>query len=165
MQKQQLSALLFVTFVLTSTFSNCKSSLKSTAEKPPGNISQTKKISRCDQTIVFHSDKLMGGEREISANIDITVSPSTKLITIAGEVPSMQQKISFETVIEIIDCNFNTDLTRGYSIYKGYTKQSDGSSTPASFKIEAKDGKLSICDPDKNGELVFWVSKWTVATQ
>lgn len=163
MQRQRLLLLLVVSFILASGLSNCKSTSKSTVEKHTGTSSKTNKTGNCEQTIIYHVDKVTGGDHESPANIDITVNPSAKLITLAGEIPSTEQKFNFETVVETIDCNLNTDLTQGYSIYKGYIKQEDGSTTQTSLMIEARDGRITMHGAESNGEMVIWVSSWKVS--
>src|SRR5690349_15890553 len=77
--------------------------------------------SKCDQTIRYYADKLktVNGEQETNSNTEIVINPSTKLISLTSEIPN-HEKVNFETVIESFDCNFNSDMTEGQAIYKGY---------------------------------------------
>jgi hypothetical protein len=75
-----------------------------------------------------------------------------------------ESRTQFETVIETMDCQLNADLTQGYAVYTGYTKQADGTTTPTTIKVESKDGKITLTDPNKNGEFFFIVSKWSVVS-
>jgi len=158
-----LQATLFATLF---SFGACKSTKISQIQ-----VSNSKQVvettSKCDQTIKYYSDKLtMANGGEVNANIEIVINPSTKVISITSE-PQNQEKVNFETVIESFDCNFNSDLTDGQSIYKGYIKQKDGATTNAIIKVEAKDGSLTIsnADPEKEGEFIFIVTKWEVMNE
>lgn len=159
-----LLAALFVTLV---SLGACKSSKIHKGQvldsKQDGNTT-----SICDQAIRYYANKLKmtNGGQEVDVNTELLISPSTKLISLTSTPPN-QEKVSFDTVIESFDCNFNPALTDGQSIYKGYIKQNDGTTTKAIIKVEAKDGSITISnfDPEKEGEYVIIVSKWEVVRE
>lgn len=130
-------------------------------------IKAPKTIDLCNQTIKYYADNIKsvsaGEELEVSANTEITINPSAKIISILSEPPN-QDKVSFNTVIENFDCNLNADLTDGQTIYTGYIVQTDGSSTKAIIKVEAKDGVLTISssNPESVTKTLIVVSKWEI---
>ena len=73
----------------------------------------------------------------------VVINPAAKLINLTRESPD-PEKVRFDTEIEAVDCNLNTDLTEGRSIYKGDIKQQDGTKTYSILRVEAKDGGLII---------------------
>ncbi|MBV4357518.1 hypothetical protein [Pinibacter aurantiacus] len=163
MPQRRLFSLIIVSFTIISTLSVCKPSSK--VESKPQKVSNSQPVTndRCSQTITYHADKLSEQGNEVAADVDLVINPTTKIISLHAEIPSAQQKVNFDTVIESIDCNLNSDLTEGYSIYKGYIVQQDGTSTKATLKVEAKDGKIKIFDPAQINEHAINVSKWTAA--
>jgi hypothetical protein len=168
---KQNNTLLQAAFVASLIFwGACKSTKIS-----DGNVSNSKQVvkttSKCDQTIKYYVDKvkMANDGQETIANIEIVINPSVKLISITSESPN-EERVSFDTEVESIDCNFNSDMTEGQSIYKGYIKQENGTTTKAIIKLEAKDGGLTIsnADPDKvgkEGEYIMLISKWEVMSQ
>lgn len=125
-------------------------------------------VSMCGQTIKYYSEliKMTNGQPDVNANTEIIINPSAKLITLTSEPPN-QDKVSFDTVIEHLDCNLNTGITEGLAVYYGYIKQKDGGTTKAIIKVEAKDGSLTISngDPEKNAEFLMVVSKWEIVKE
>ena len=166
---KQNTTLLQATLLATLIFwGACKSTKISN-----GQVSNSKQVvattSKCDQTMRYYADKLKkvkGGEQEINANTVIVINPSTKLISLTSEPPN-QEKVNFETVIESFDCSFNTDMTAGQALYKGYIKQKDGTTTIAIIKLEAKDGGLTLsnADPENEGALIMIITKWEVVRE
>ncbi|THU40480.1 hypothetical protein FAM09_11505 [Niastella caeni] len=142
-------------------FSACKSTKVAQAQ----NGNQSKAISSCDQTIKYYSEKIrmVNSGQEKSFNTEITINPSDKLINISSEPPE-QEKVSFNVVIEGIDCHLNSDLTAGQVTYNGYINQQDGSTTQITLMVEAKDGSLTITDPNSkdDGNFLMIVSKWEI---
>jgi major membrane immunogen (membrane-anchored lipoprotein) len=131
------------------------------------NLAQTPvAVNVCDQTIKYYSEKVRSGKtgEEVAAQSEITINPVAKTITIASYVPSESERKSFVTVIESSDCNLNSDITSGQSVYRGYIKQLDGSTTKSYVNIEAKDGgiTLSNADPDRRNDFAIIISKWEV---
>jgi hypothetical protein len=163
-----LLAALLVTFV---SFGACKSTKISTKINK-GQVSNSEQVVRttsiCDQAIRYYSDKfkMTNDGQEVNVITEIIINPSTKLISLTSAPPN-QEKVSFDTVIENFDCNFNSTLTGGQSIYTGYIKQKDGTTTKAVIKVEAKDGGITISssDPEKHGEFIIIVSKWEVVRE
>lgn len=122
----------------------------------------------CSQTIKYYSDKIKisFGAQEVSVKSEIVINPSQKTITVTSEPPN-QQRVSFITIIESIDCELGADLTNGYSIYTGYIQQLDGTTSKEVIKLEAKDGSLTIsnADPDKEGGLTICISNWEIINE
>jgi hypothetical protein len=162
MLQRQLFSLTLVSFTIITTLAVCKPSSKLDRTKQTTNSERKDNNDRCNQTITYHSDKLRAKNNEADADLNIVINPTTKIITLRADIPSTQEKATFDTVIESIDCNLNADLTEGYSIYKGYIKQLDGISSKATLKVEAKDGKLTITDPTQVN-IAINISKWSVA--
>jgi len=127
-------------------------------------------IDICNQTIKYYADNIKlvsaGKEEAVSANTEITINPSAKIISIMSEPPN-QDKVSFNTVIENFDCTLNADLTDGQTIYTGYIVQTDGSSTKAIIKVEAKDGVVTISngDTERATKMLIVVSKWEIVKE
>ncbi len=126
-------------------------------------------VNMCDQTIKYYSEKVKvkkTGE-EIAAQSEFIINPIAKTISINSYVPSESERKSFTTIIESTDCSLNSNLTSGHSIYRGYIKQLDGSTTSAYIDIEAKDGGITMsnADPNKQGEFSIIVSRWEVVKQ
>jgi hypothetical protein len=109
---------------------------------------------------------MTNGEPDVKVVTEIIINPSARVISLTSEPPE-QGKVSFETVIESIDCKLNSDLTEGQAIYNGYIKQKDGSSTKAILKVEAKDGNLTIAngDPEHHAPFLIVVSKWEIVKE
>jgi hypothetical protein len=136
---------------------------------PQGEISNNKELvetsDKCEQKVKYYIDKIKGVRdgQEVSANTELVIDPAAKLITLTSEPPN-QGKVSFDIQIESFDCNLNTNLTDGQSTYKGYIKQTDGTTTSSNLKIEAKDGELTITGGDQAQpeKMVMRVTKWEV---
>jgi len=118
----------------------------------------------CNKTIKYTTNKLLGpnGE-EITASTEITINPTTKIITLESAPPD-QEKVLFETQIESIDCSFSKNLLSGKAYYKGYILQQDGNKSPAEIVLEAKDGKVSLTsyDEEKRIGLRAIFNKWEI---
>jgi len=127
-------------------------------------------ISMCDQTIKYYSAllRMTNGQPDVNVKTEVIINPSAKLITLTSEPPN-QDKVSFDTVIEHLECNLNAGLTEGQAVYNGYIKQEDGNTTKAIIKVEAKDGSLTIsnADPEKANDAQFLivVSKWEIVKE
>ena len=148
---------------LLIAFIACKSAKNSQATKP-----QTETVNRCNQVIKYYSDKvkMLKDGSIINMNTEITISPSSKVISIEGTPPD-QEKVKFDTEIETYDCSFNSDLTNGEAVYRGYITRSNGNKDKVFIKIEYKDGGLisSSADPDKPGDFIMFINKWEVVNQ
>lgn len=163
--RQKTTLLQVVLSVCLFAFSACKSvkesQIQATNQKP-----SSETISTCDQTIKYFSDKIIAEGQEVGAKTEIVINSSAKQISLTSEPPS-QERVNFDTVIESIDCNLNSDLTEGKAIYKGYIKQIDGTTTNAIIKLEAKDGNLTISNGDyeRKSDFIIVVSKWEVVKE
>ena len=133
-------------------------------------LSSNKKLrpelaGKCEQTVRYYIEKLreVNSGQEVNANTQIVINPSAKLISLTSEPPG-QEKVNFDTNIESSECNLSGDLTEGYSTYRGYIKQTDGTTTSTILKIEAKGEGLTITgsSPGQSGVLVMVVSRWEV---
>jgi hypothetical protein len=146
-------------------FSACKSA-KITREQTA--TQKKTEISTCDQVIKYYSEliRMTNGEPDVKVLTEIIVNPSARVISLTTEPPE-RGKVSFDTVIESIDCNLNADLTEGQAIYSGYIKQEDGRTTKAMLKVEAKDGSLTIsnADAEKEASILIVVSKWEIVKE
>jgi hypothetical protein len=109
---------------------------------------------------------MTNGEPDVKILTEIIINPSTRVISLTTEPPE-RGKVSFDTVIESIDCNLNAEITEGQAIYSGYIKQEDGRTTKAIIKVEAKDGSLTIsnADPEEEATIFFVVSKWEIVKE
>lgn len=118
----------------------------------------------CSKTIKYTTNKLLGpnGE-EITAPTEITINPTTKVITLESAPPD-QEKVLFETQIESIECSFSKKLLSGKAYYKGYILQEDGNKSPAEIVLEAKDGIVSLTsyDEEKRIGLRAIFNKWEI---
>lgn len=118
----------------------------------------------CSKTIKYTTNKLLGpnGE-EITAPTEITINPTTKVITLESAPPD-QEKVLFETQIESIECSFSKKLLSGKAYYKGYILQEDGNKSPAEIVLEAKDGTVSLTsyDEEKRIGLRAIFNKWEI---
>jgi hypothetical protein len=118
----------------------------------------------CGKTIKYTTNKLIGpnGE-EISALTEVTINPTTKIITLESTPPD-QEKVLFETQIESITCSFSKKLTSGKAYYKGYIVQQDGNKSPVEIVLEAKDGVVSLTsyDEEKKIGLRATFDKWEI---
>jgi len=118
----------------------------------------------CGKTIKYTASKLLGpnGE-EITAPTEITINPTTKIITLESAPPD-QEKVLFETQIESIECSFSKKLTSGKAYYKGYILQQDGNKSPTELVLEAKDGVVSLTsyDEEKRVGLRTIFNKWEI---
>jgi len=129
MEKNTISLLaaLFVTLVF---FCACKST-KIYKEQVSNSEQVVRATSICDQAIRYYANKLkmVNGGQEVNADTEILINPSNKLISLTSTPPN-QEKVSFDTVIGSFDCNFNSALTDGQAIYKGYIKQNSAQFFP-----------------------------------
>lgn len=118
----------------------------------------------CSKTIKYTTNKLLGpnGE-EITAPTEITINPTTKVITLESAPPD-QEKVLFETQIESMECSFSKKLLSGKAYYKGYILQEDGNKSPAEIVLEAKDGTVSLTsyDEEKRIGLRAIFNKWEI---
>ena len=133
-------------------------------------LSNNKKLmpelaGKCEQTVRYYIEKLreINSGQEVNANTQIVINPSAKLISLTSEPPG-QDKVNFDTNIESVECNLSGDLTEGQSTYRGYIKQTDGTTTSTIFKLEAKSEGLTITgnSPGQSAVLVMLVSRWEV---
>ena len=118
----------------------------------------------CGKTIKYSTNKLLGPNGEgINAPTEVTINPTTKIITLESTPPD-QEKVLFETQIETIECSFNKNLTSGKAYYKGYILQQDGNKSPTELVLEAKDGVVSLTsyDEEKRVGLRTIFNKWEI---
>lgn len=145
----------------------CKST-KTSAGQTVQSAAATEAPNVCDQTIRYYANKLKAPNngQEITANTEILINPSAKLISVLAEPPG-QSRVEFSTVIESADCNLNSGLTEGQVTYTGYTKRVDGSTTNETIKLEAKDGSITISSLDKENKpkMIVVVSKWELVKE
>jgi hypothetical protein len=161
--QQRITLFQLVLCISVLFFSACKST-KITRETATQNQPE---IGTCDQVIKYYSEliRMTNGEPDVKVITEVIINPSSKVISLTSEPPE-QGKVSFETIIESIDCKLNSDLTEGKAIYNGYIKQKDGNSTKATLKIEAKDGYLTISNGDPQHEtFIIVVSKWEIVKE
>jgi hypothetical protein len=140
----------------------CKST--KTPQTQPANKTE---ISKCDQPIKYYSEKIRSTNgQETSFNTEITINPLTKLINLVSEPPN-QDKVTFNIVIENMDCNFNANHTGGQALYHGYINQKDGTTTKITIKLEANDGQLTISqgNPEKEADYIMIVSRWEIVKE
>ena len=102
----------------------------------------------------------------INMTTEFIINPAAKTISLESSPPN-QDRVSFNTEIETYDCSFNSDLTNGEALYKGYITRSNGNKDRVFLKMEFKDGSFitSSGDPDKPGEFIMFINKWEVITQ
>jgi hypothetical protein len=118
----------------------------------------------CGQTIRFYSDKIteMNGSQEFSANSEIVINPSIKIISVSTAYNG--EKEEFEMEVESNECDLNNNLTAGKAIYNGNVKK-DGTETKGAIKVEATDGAIVITgyDPERDGRgVIFQITKWEI---
>lgn len=162
MLKIERTPLLFVVLAFLIMSSSCRST--KITHKQAADQSQMGAKDICNQIIKYHSEKaIMKSGEELNFITEIIIDPSKKLINLTSTPPN-QEKVSFDTVIESFECNMNADLTMGQAIYTGYINQTDGQTTKAVIKVEAKDGNLSILngEPEKESDFTLVVSKWEI---
>lgn len=161
--QRKLFPLTLLSFISISTLSVCKPSSKVDNKQQTTIPKRSDKTERCNQTITYHADKLSAQEHEADADVNIVINPTTKVLTLNADIPSAQQKITFDVVIETIDCHLNADLTEGYSIYRGYYVKQNDNSEKAELKLEAKDGKLKLYNGVQTNDDAIEITKWTAA--
>lgn len=148
-------------FIVLSSFFLLASSFDSD-ETPVNKNNPESEI--CSKIIKYTANKLLGpnGE-EITAPTEITINPTTKVITLVSTPPD-QEKVLFETQIESIECSFSKKLLSGKAYYKGYILQQDGNKSPAEIVLEAKDGTVSLTsyDEEKRIGLRAIFDKWEI---
>ena len=119
----------------------------------------------CSQKIKYYVSKIKSVENgeEVSANTELIIDPTSKTMTLSSKPPN-QERVKFVIQIESIDCNLNTGMTSGQSTYKGYIKQTDGTTIGSTVKLEAKEDGLTITggDPEQPEKMVMSVTKWEV---
>jgi hypothetical protein len=160
--KQKPHMLLLVLGLALSLHPACKSSKATQAQT--GNQTEA---GKCGQTIKYYCEKVkMPGGEELNFHTEITVNPTSRLISLSSEPPN-NEKVTFTIVIESVDCNFNADHTIGQALYHGYINQKDGTTTKIILKLEADDGILSFskANPEKGEEMVMIVSKWEIVNE
>jgi hypothetical protein len=148
-------------FIVLSSFFLLASSF--VAEETPVNKNNPES-EICSKTIKYTANKLLGpnGE-EITAPTEITINPTTKVITLESAPPD-QEKVLFETQIESIECSFSKKLLSGKAYYKGYILQQDGNKSPTEIVLEAKDGIVSLTSYDEEKRIGLRVifNKWEI---
>jgi len=155
--------LLSVVLAFLITSSSCRST-KVTHKQDAG---QAQKESKdiCNQKIKYYSEKVrVESGQELQFNTEVIIDPSNKQINFTSTPPN-QEKVDFNSVIASFEGNLNADLTMGQAVYTAYITQSDGQTTKAVLKVEAKDGNLSIVngEPGKESDLAaILVSKWEI---
>jgi len=118
----------------------------------------------CSKTIKYSAEKILGPNGEdIAALTEVTINPTTKVITLESAPPD-QEKVLFETQIESIQCAFGKKLNSGKAYYKGYILQQDGNKSPVEIVLEAKDGAVTLTsyDEDKKVGLMVKFNKWVI---
>lgn len=161
--RKKFAGLQVIVSVGLLVFGACKLPRSSQGKVAGGKEIAPERANRCDQKVRYYSEKLRVGESSEEANIlsEIVIDPIAKTINVASEPPN-QAKVNFNIEIEGFDCSFNAGFTEGEATYKGYIKQTDGSTTSTHLKIEAKDGELTIAgnNPGEPVTLIMIVTKW-----
>ncbi|MDF2188998.1 hypothetical protein [Paraflavitalea sp. CAU 1676] len=121
--------------------------------------------SACGEKVKFYGEKVLSVKtgKLMDIQTEITLDPAAKLLTFSGQEPG-EEKVTFDTDLETIECHFNGDFTVGWALYSGNIKQKDGRLTKSIVKLEAKDGMLQFSngDTEKESELVINVAKWEI---
>lgn len=141
--------------------------------KPAGVITSVTKqteltLNSCEQTIKYISSKAIDSrsQTDIDMSMEIIIDPTEKLITL--NLDSHQKgKGSISATVVSSDCNLNSSLTEGYSVYQALGQGPGGQNKEVSFRVEAKKECLTILytDEKEKGELMINVDKWEVVKQ
>lgn len=127
-------------------------------------IQRASKADMCEETIKFYSDTIQAANGEFtSMHTEIIIDPINKIINLSSSPPD-QEKVSFDTSIQEVECNLDKKMLNGSARYKGYITQLDGTTTPQSILVQVKDGKIvfSNDDPQKEKEFFILINKWEI---
>lgn len=140
-------------------FFSCRSAKPSEATTTVS-IQAEQNLIICEAAIKYRCSKVKFQKslEERDMPMEITINPEEKLIQM-NDVSSERKGKSFP--IESMDCNLYTGLQDGYAIYRTLIKGASGEANEELWKLEAKDGDLTISVSSKGEEkFLIKVDSW-----